>query len=554
MLWACLFLPSLALDVFARNAATDPARRSHAQWPRVRPTVAQPPFAQPAAPPLVVHDGARHPVVIAANAAARRAGIRHGQQVSAALAIAPDVRLRERNREAEADALAEVATLALAFTPQASLAPPAAVVAELGASARLFGGVSHLLERLVRQVEARGYRVRSAIAPTPTAAWLLARAAPAVPATGAARPTTAPTTGSMPPRPVPVTTVAGLPAVLDALPLTLLDPDADALATLNAAGVTTLGAARRLPRTALARRVGTALVDALDRAFGAVPDPREPYRPPPRFERRLPLPAAVETVDALGFAVNRLLHDLSGWLAARGLGVTRLTLTLGHERHLRERGLAPTSVAFAFGAPARAPAHLNAVLRERLARVDLPAAVDALVLVSDETAPLAGRSLGLLPGDIRSPRSESDAAVVPLLERLRSRLSDDAVVVLETCAEHRPEYAMRMIGAAPVVSVRAQVPSARAGATAPGPSSDAPAPSRPLWLLDEARLLRAGIEAKPWVLRDGPERIESGWWDGRDLRRDYFVAESPRGETVWIYRDHRYGTDDGEWFMHGLFA
>ncbi|MBS0326991.1 MAG: DNA polymerase Y family protein, partial [Proteobacteria bacterium] len=387
-----------------------------------------------------------------------------------------------------------------------------------------------LLERLVRQVEARGYRVRSAIAPTPTAAWLLARAAPAVPATG-----------SMPPRPVPVTTVAELPAALDALPLMLLDPDAAALATLNAAGVTTLGAAHRLPRAALARRVGTAFVDALGRAFGTVPDPREPYRPPPRFERRLPLPAAVETVDALGFAVNRLLHDLSGWLAARGLGVTRFTLTLGHERHLRERGLAATSVAFAFGAPTRAPAHLHTVLRERLARVELPAAVDALVLVSDETAPLAGRSLGLLPGDARSLRNESDAAVVPLLERLRSRLSDDAVVVLETCAEHRPEYAMRMIGAAPVAPAHASVP--------PGA-----APPRPLWLLDEARLLRADIEVKPWVLRDGPERIESGWWDGRDLRRDYFVAESPRGETVWIYRDHRYGTDDGEWFMHGLFA
>ena len=32
------------------------------------------------------------------------------------------------------------------------------------------------------------------------------------------------------------------------------------------------------------------------------------------------------------------------------------------------------------------------------------------------------------------------------------------------------------------------------------------------------------------------------------------VAENPRGETVWIYRDHRYGADDGEWFLHGYFA
>jgi protein ImuB len=56
------------------------------------------------------------------------------------------------------------------------------------------------------------------------------------------------------------------------------------------------------------------------------------------------------------------------------------------------------------------------------------------------------------------------------------------------------------------------------------------------------------------VLREGPERIESGWWDGADTRRDYYVAESPAGELAWIFRDHRRGTDDGEWFLHGLFA
>ena len=79
-------------------------------------------------------------------------------------------------------------------------------------------------------------------------------------------------------------------------------------------------------------------------------------------------------------------------------------------------------------------------------------------------------------------------------------------------------------------------------------------PPRPVWLLAEPEPIGHRLEAQPWVLRDGPERIESGWWDGADVRRDYFIAENPRGETVWIYRDHRYGTDDGEWFLHGLFA
>lgn len=209
---------------------------------------------------------------------------------------------------------------------------------------------------------------------------------------------------------------------------------------------------------------------------------------------------------------------------------------------------------FAFGAPARAPAHLDAVLRERLARIALPAPVDAIVLASVETAPLAGRSFGLLPDHARSPENESAAAVVPLVERLRSRLSDDAVIVLETRAEHRPEYAMGMIGAGPVASPCSPASPLRAAMHAAVPLSTPRAAPRPLWLLDEARPLGRELDRKPWVLRDGPERIESGWWDGRDLRRDYFVAESPRGETAWIYRDHRRGTDDGDWFLHGLFA
>jgi protein ImuB len=49
----------------------------------------------------------------------------------------------------------------------------------------------------------------------------------------------------------------------------------------------------------------------------------------------------------------------------------------------------------------------------------------------------------------------------------------------------------------------------------------------------------------------GPERIESGWWDGKPAARDYFVARNPRGETLWIYRE--YGHSEA-WYLHGIFA
>ena len=497
MLWACLLLPSLSLDVFARAAP----RNARA---------------------FVVASGGHHPRVVAANAAAAAAGIRRNQLVSAAFALAPDVLMRDRDVAAEEQALRDVATLLLAFTPQVSLAPPNAIVAEIAGSVRLFGGLPRLLEGLVHEAQARGYEPVLALAPTPTAALLLARA-------GGGE---------------PVLEAAQLPSALSPLPLALLDLEAETLAILDAAAITTLGDARALPRAGLARRFGPRVVDMLDRALAQAPDPREPYRPPPRFERKLPLPAPVDDVEALGFGVNRLVGDLSSWLLARGLGVTRLTLALVHERYLRERGIAPTVATFALGAPARAPAHLHAVLRERLARIALPAPVESIVLTSDETAPLAGRNLGLLP------ENDADAVVVPLVERLRSRLGDDAVATLAALPDHRPELAA--CDAAPhaaAVSTAKKLP--RRPHAQPRTQS---APPRPVWLLDEAQPLRAEIEAKPWVLRDGPERIESGWWDGRDLRRDYFVAERPDGAIAWIYRDHRYGTDDGEWFLHGLFA
>ena len=503
-LWACLRVPDLAVDVFAR--ALRPSM--HAQ-------------------PFVVSTGGHYPRVAGANAAALQAGVRPDQLISAALALAPAMALRERDAALEALTDAELATAALGFTPMVALAPPDAVLADIGASTRLFGGLRPLVAQLMAAVRAQGYSPALALAPTPTAALVLAR-------TGTRKPVLDP---------------AALPAALADVPLRRLDLDAAACDVLASAGITTFGELAALPRAGLARRVGTAVVDALDRALGRVPDVRMPYAPPPRFEARLPLPAPADDAQALGFALHRLVVQLAQWLTARGLGVTRVALTLVHERHVHARGVTPTQVPFALGAPARAPAHLHGVLSERLARIALPAPVEALVLASEETAPLAGRNLGLLPGD------EVSRVEVPLFERLRARLGDEAVTRLAPRAEHRPEHAQREAALQPASTRPAKAHddlSASAAATA-ALQADA-LPPRPLWLLDAAQPIGEHLEARPWVLRDGPERIESGWWDGHDLRRDYFVAEMPDGGLRWIYRDHRYGTDDGEWFLHGLYA
>ena len=47
----------------------------------------------------------------------------------------------------------------------------------------------------------------------------------------------------------------------------------------------------------------------------------------------------------------------------------------------------------------------------------------------------------------------------------------------------------------------------------------------------------------------GPERIESGWWDGGEVARDYFIARAPSSALLWIFRAR-----GGGWYLHGLFA
>ncbi len=254
--------------------------------------------------------GGHCPRVVAANAAATQAGVRAGQLVSAALALAPGLLLHDRDPDAEAAALATVATCAARFTPTVSLAPPDAVLAEIGGSLRLFGGLPRLAAHLADGPRSLGFAARFAFAPTPTAALLFARVG----------------------RTAALFDPAALPRALAPLPLAQLDLDPAALATLAAAGITTFGEACALPRAALARRVGAGFVAILDRAQGHRPDPRPPFVPPPRYEGRLELPAAVESVEALAFAVNRLVGELAGWLLGRGLGIVALTLRLAHER------------------------------------------------------------------------------------------------------------------------------------------------------------------------------------------------------------------------------
>ena len=475
-------------------------------------------FGLPTPEPCAIADGDR---VLACDPRAAARGVRRGLAVPAACALVPNLAVQERDPAGETEALIGLAGWAAQFTPSVALEFPAALVLEVEGSLALFGGIGPILTALRKGLVEMGFSAHIAGGPTAkSAAWLARDGRQTVLDPSALR-----------------------TAVAD-LPVCVVTDEVETLKALAAIGARTIGDILRLPRAGVARRFDRHLLGEIDRALGRLPDPRTFFTPPPRFHARLELPAEVTQAEMLLFAARRLLVQLAGFLAARASGVQRFVLRLFHrERHT-------TQIAIGLVAASRDAEHFIRLLRERLGAATLSEPVRSIALVAEDIVPLAGEPLVLF-GD--PARGDSDWA--RLVERLRARLGTRAVHGMTIMAEHRPERASRPVD--PVIAKRRRIPPA-AGADPVG--SDGGAGPRPFWLLPDPQPLEehgaVPYHDGPLVLLAGPERIESGWWDGGEIARDYFIARTGDQALVWVFRERPTPACHigGGWYLHGLFA
>lgn len=456
---------------------------------------------------MIAQGPAQRPLVACANAAARAAGVREGQAVAAAKAIAGDLRSIDRDPEAERVALEHIAAWACQFTPMVSL-DGQGIVLEVESSLRLFDGHARLTAAIRQGIRELGFNASIGVAPTALAARLFARSHAQGTAVRAC------------------TTPADLRERIAELPLFLLDWPQKTLARLTDLGVLRLRDMLELPAEGISKRFGPEIVASLDRLMGRLADPRLPYAAPPRFRSRLELPAPAEGVEALLFPLRRMLVELEGHARGRGMGVQALVLHLEHERKARSR------MDIAFASPEREVDFILAIVREKLGRLQLPSATIGLELLADALLPYAQRVSTWLPG-----AAEQAVDAGRLVERLVARLGGERVFGIAMANDHRPEKGWRKKNGKE------------------GPSPICGFARRPTWLLNRPHRLitQQGHPALQGALElvTGPERIESGWWDGQEVRRDYYVASNARGETFWIFREHR---DPASWFLHGVFA
>ncbi|MFO1326036.1 MAG: DNA polymerase Y family protein [Rubrivivax sp.] len=470
--------------------------------------------------------------VQAVNAAAAAAGVQPGCKRATALALAPALQFGQADAARDAQALQAVAHAALAFTP-AVCVDGATVLLEVQASLRCFGGAEALLSQLRRSLAPLGHRVQLAAAPTALGAALLARWRDDLAAGPHA------------------TDLAALQQLLDEAPVWLLGPGREHWEALQGMGLRHLSDLRALPRAGLARRFGESLLDDLDRARGTRPDPRDWVVAPERFDARLELAARADHADQVLHAATLLLARLVAWAQARCSRVCAFTLRMRHERRHRADDATPaaTALRIELAEPAADVPHLQSLLRERLARLQLAAPTLELELHCHECVQRSAPN-----GELFPTRQSEHSGLLRLLEGLRARLGDEGVQCLQPLPDHRPERGCHtQPGLAPGGSPVLPGPD-------PGGWPELPLP-RPAWLLPQPQPLPARqalplLDGRPLQLLAGPERLETGWWDGALAVRDYFIAMADDGSLVWVYRARlpARDADAPQWFLQGRFG
>ncbi|NID14268.1 Y-family DNA polymerase [Luteibacter yeojuensis] len=447
-----------------------------------------------AGPSALLDHKARQRLIAAANTEASSFGVRRGQSLAAARALCPALEVRPRDPGAEERLLAELAAWCYQFSGHVSLVPPNAILMEVGASLRLFDGWPLLAGRLRAGLAGQGHAHTLAATPFAAASWVFAASADGI---------------VLPEH-------EGVRRMLAALPLKQSGLPAATVTSLQAMGFRRLDEVFRLPRPELTRRIGREGVNWLDRVRGHASDVLPAWQPPASFRQKIEFDGELDGSQPLLFPLRRLTRALANQLAARDGGVQRFTLTLEHAR-----GEA-TRIAVAMAAPQRDAERLFELARTRLERASLPAPARAIELDAAEL-PVFRPPVRDLFEPVRG-----DGLDWPTLdERLRARLGDAALRQIALVADHRPEYASRY--------------------GRPGDTVSPPRRRRPLWLLPRPQPMRP----EPAAVLAGPERIESGWWDGGDTRRDYYIVRTAQGQQAWAYLPP--GTLDG-WMLHGWFA
>jgi protein ImuB len=492
-----------------------------------------------------------------------------------ALSFVPGLATAAAEPAQDAAALRRLAEWCGRYSPWTAPDATDGIKIEITGCAHLWGGEEALAADLITRLARQGITGHIAIADTLGAAWACARLAQTDCSTV-------------------IVPSAQTGTALGPLPIEGLRLDPETTQGLRRVGLKRIGDLYAMPRSALARRFGEAVVWRLDQAQGDLPEPLSPLDETPTRRVRLSFAEPITDPADLALTIERLAADLVTRLAREGTGARRLVLTFYRVDGRVER------LALGTARPSRDPRHLAALFKERLDTIDPGLGVEDAILAAFAVDPLApeqigfpGHGLSKLKGSLLvapakrrvdglkpKARTENEigaGGVSALLDRLGNRLGLAAVSRIEACESHIPERASMQVPANSPHPGPPPWPRGREGSAHPRIKSgeeggdkparpirlfDPPEPVEAAWLLPDDPPFRFTWRRRAYRIRraDGPERISEEWWrqgmsDAVDAIRDYYRVEDEEGRRFWLFRAGLSGSGHPpRWYVHGVFA
>ncbi len=523
----------------------------------------QQPFA------LQARDPRRGLRIMAADPIARQMGIAPGMSVSEASALVPSVRLLEYDAQEDLQSIIELAEEAWQFSPLVglesldeqlwagrSLHQPQALFLDATGLTDYFGGEATLLSLINHWLTEKGYVGIAAIAQSVGAAWAIANYVHRQQATIRLLSMRAVSAVEAP--------IVAVPPSIDfkRLPIEALRLDMKTAHSLHQLGIRSVEALSRLPRAGLANRLGERLLNRLDAVLEGQAEPIRCLKEKVSFsvEQTLEIPTHHrETVEEL---LRRLTRELCDQLQRHGHGVLRLVCCLRVEQ-------APAVMVSLglFRATADRehlfPLLLGAVLQKYSAgsrQSNHRKNITAITLNAMLTGALVWKQTDLF--ECKASRHRESLA--RFVDSISGRIGRRQVVASQIQRHPQPELVCQW---RPLTGQRTDGLQQSTQRKLPRVSSVEPSCYDPLRRPLQLWQPPIPLEAKPpqddglpshfffdgqthrIVQSCGPERIESGWWQGANQRRDYYRIETDRGAWLWVYRDLKLRT----WFLHGVF-
>ena len=475
-------------------------------------------------PAAVIAEDKPQAEILWMNKKARRAGVRPDLRFAAASSLAPDLRagvvpLSEIRKE-----MAALTEHLRRFTPdvEASHEEPGVFWLSGRGLSLLYPSPEEWAAALHRDIEAAGFRAGVVAGFTRFGTYAVAKTA-----NGA----------------VVFQDPSEERAAARAVELDCLNLDRDFRDTLLKLGIKNVGALLSLPAGGLRERFGPKAYRLYRAASG---DLWEPLRPCPfqePIEQKLLLDDPETDATRLLFFIKRLLHPMLAALAGRGEALSELRLCFLMDRKIRrEERIRPA-------APTLDPAQLLDLARLRLESAEFSSGVKEIELTA-RGSPAAPEELRLFA---QKPRRDLDAAN-RALARLKAEFGEGAVARAKLADGHLPEARFvweplervalprndlnNLNGLNDLNRLAAKVVIRRIL------QKPIPLPSQPKTRDDGWLLLGPRYGAVERL--SGPYIFSGGWWN-REIRREYYFAETRRGDLLWIYYDRL----RRRWFLQG---